>query len=68
MKYFDVHVTFGDRDGDGYSIPIQLESGTEDDAIEFAKENNLFEYEEDVNNVDYVEEITKDEYNAMVNC
>ena len=24
MRYFDIHVTYGDKDGDGYSIPVAI--------------------------------------------
>ena len=65
MKYYDIHVTYGKKDGDGYSIPIAIENGTEGDAIEKAKAEGKFEYEEDIDCIDYVEEIDEDEYNDM---
>ena len=66
MKYYDIHVTYGKRDGDGYSIPIAIENGNEEDAIAKAKENDLFEYEEDIDDIDYVNEIDEEEYNEMI--
>lgn len=62
-KYFDIHVTYGNKDGDGYSIPIIANS--EKDAKQRAINENLFEYEDDVNDIDYIEEITQEEYNTM---
>lgn len=62
-KYFDIHVTYGEKDGDGYSIPIIANS--EEDAKQRAINEELFEYEDDVNDIDYIEEITKEEYDAM---
>ena len=62
-KYFDIHVTYGNKDGDGYSIPIIANS--EEDAKKRAINERLFEYEDDVNDIDYIEEITKDEYSEM---
>ena len=62
-KYFDIHVTYGNKDGDGYSIPIIANS--EEDARQKAINENLFEYEDDVNDIDYIEEITQEDYNAM---
>jgi hypothetical protein len=62
-KYFDIHVTYGEKDGDGYSIPII--ANNKEDAKQKAFDEKLFEYEDDVNDIDYIEEITKEEYNAM---
>ena len=62
-KYFDIHVKYGDKDGDGYSIPIIANS--KEDAKQRAINERLFEYEDDVHNIDYIEEITKDEYSEM---
>ena len=62
-KYFDIHVTYGNKDGDGYSIPIIANS--KEDAKQKAISESLFEYDDDVYDIDYIEEITKDEYNTM---
>lgn len=62
-KYFDLHVKYGDKDGDGYSIPIIANS--KEDAKQRAISERLFEYEDDVYDIDYIEEITKNEYNEM---
>ena len=62
-KYFDIHVSYGDKDGDGYSVPIV--AGNEADAKQKAVSENLFEYENDVNDIDYIAEITKEEYDLM---
>lgn len=66
MKYYDIHVHYGRKDSDGYSIPIAIEEGDEQVAIEKAKTENRFQYEDDLNCIDYVEEIEKDEYDDMV--
>lgn len=66
MKYYDIHVKYGKKDSDGYSIPIAIENGNEEDAIAKAKENDLFEYEEDIDDIDYVNEIDEEEYNEMI--
>ena len=62
-KYFDIHVTYGEKDGDGYSIPIIANS--EEEAKQKAIDENLFEYEDDVNDIDYIEEISKEDYKQM---
>lgn len=62
-KYFDIHVTYGNKDGDGYSIPII--ANNEEDAKQKAINENLFEYEDDVNDIDYIREITTEEYEVM---
>lgn len=62
-KYFDIHVTYGKKDGDGYSIPII--ANNEEEAKQKAIDRKFFEYEDDVNDIDYIEEITEEEYNAM---
>ena len=66
MRYYDIHVQYGSKDGDGYSIPIAIEKGNENVAIKKAVKNGCFEYEEDVNDIDYIEEISKEEYYQMV--
>ncbi len=63
MKYFDIHVSYGPKDSDGYSIPIIAKD--EDDAKARAIKEELFEFEEDVHDVDYIEEISEEEYNKM---
>lgn len=63
MKYFDIHVCYGHKDGDGYSIPIIATD--EDDAKARAVKEKLFEFEEDVHDIDYIEEISEEEYNEM---
>ena len=62
-QYFDIHVTYGEKDGDGYSIPIIANS--EEEAKQKAIDENLFEYEDDVNDIDYIEEISKEDYKQM---
>lgn len=62
-KYFDIHVTYGEKDGDGYSIPIIAKN--EEEAKQKAIDGKFFEYEDDVNDIDYIEEITEEEYSAM---
>lgn len=62
-KYFDIHVKYGNKDGDGYSILMTANS--KEDAKQKAFDEKLFEYEDDVNDIDYIEEITKEEYNTM---
>ena len=61
--YFDIHVTYGEKDGDGYSIPII--ANNEEEAKQKAIDGKFFEYEDDVNDIDYIEEITEEEYSAM---
>lgn len=65
MKYFDIHVHYGRKDSDGYSVPIAIENGTKETALELAKETDRFEYKDDVNCIDYVEEITEEEFRDM---
>ena len=62
-NFFDIHVQYGKKDGDGYSIPIIADNKNE--AKQKAIDEKLFEYEDDVNDVDYIEELTKEEYNEM---
>lgn len=62
-KYFDIHVKYGDKDKDGYSIPIIANS--KEDAKQRAINERFFEYEDDVYDIDYIEEITKGEYSEM---
>lgn len=65
MKYYDIHVKFGNRDKDGYSIPIAIEEGGKEEAIQQAADADLFEYEEDRQSIDNVQEISKEEYEEM---
>ena len=62
-RFFDIHIQYGKKDGDGYSIPIVARS--KEDAIAQAKANNLFEYEDDVKDIDYVNELSQEEFEAM---
>ena len=62
-KYFDIHVKYGEKDGDGYSIPII--ANNKEKAKQKAIDGKFFEYEDDVNDIDYIEEITEEEYSAM---
>ena len=62
-KYFDIHVTYGEKDGDGYSIFII--ANDEKEAKQKAVDEKLFEYEYDVNDFDYIEEITQEDYNEI---
>lgn len=64
MRYFDIHVTYGDKDGDGYSIPVAI-NGNEEDAIKKAKEDNMFEYEEDIENIDYIDEMSEEDFKEI---
>ena len=66
MRYFDIHVQYGNGDGDGYSIPIAIENGDADEAIEKAISEEKFCFDGDVECIDYVEEIDEDEYLEMV--
>ena len=61
--YFDIHITYGHKDGDGYSIPIIAEN--QEQAKQKAIDEKLFVYEEDVYDIDYIEEISKEEYDSM---
>ena len=63
-KYFDIYVKYGEKDGDGYSIPMI--ANNKEDAKQKAINEDLFEYADDVNDIDYIEELTKEEYNAMI--
>lgn len=65
MKYYEIHVTYGNNDGDGYTIPIAIENGNEDEVVQKAVNDCLFEEPEDVENIDYIEELEEDEYNDM---
>ena len=62
-KYFDIHVTYGEKDGDGYSIFII--ANDKEEAKQKAIDEKLFEYEYDVNDIDYIEEITQEDYNEI---
>ena len=64
MRYFDIHVTYGDKDGKGYSIPVAI-NGNEEDAIKKAKEDNMFEYEEDIKNIDYIDEMSEEDFKEI---
>lgn len=60
-KYYDISVTYGPDDGDGYSIFVEgfLD---ENEAVPYAAKLNLFQEPEDVNSINYVDEITREEY------
>lgn len=62
-RYFDIHVNYGKKDSDGYSIPII--ANDEVTAKQKAIDEGFFEYEDDVSNIDYITEITEEEYNMM---
>lgn len=65
MKYYDIHVSYGDKDSDGYSIPVAIENGCRKVAVRKAINDALFEDTEDVRMIDYIEELTEEEYNKM---
>jgi hypothetical protein len=62
-KYFAIHVTYGNKDSDGYTIPVI--ANNEENATQKAISKKLFEYEEDVNCIDYIEELKEEEYGFM---
>lgn len=62
-KYFDIHVTYGEKEEDGYSIFII--ANNKEEAKQKAVDKKLFEYEYDVNDIDYIEEITQEDYNEI---
>lgn len=66
MKYYGIHVTYGKGDSDGYSIPVAIENGSEDDAIQKAIDDGMFEELEDIDNIDYVEELSEKDYKDMI--
>jgi hypothetical protein len=59
MNYYGIHITYGNGDSDGYTIPIAIKDGDEEAAIQKAVKKSLFEAQEDINNIDYIEEISK---------
>ena len=62
-SYFDIHVTYGPGDGDGYSVFVELAGpASEQNAIEKAKKEELFEEPEDIHMIDSVDEIDEDMY------
>lgn len=66
--YFDVHVFFSS--GEGYSIPVKIETDKDnsiddDEIIQHAIDNNLFSETGDAKMVDYVDEIDLEQYSAM---
>lgn len=68
IKYWDIHITYGNRDGDGYSIFFKSrKSFNSDEAIEEAKNDGKFKELGDLNYIDYVEEITEEEYLEATN-
>lgn len=60
--YYDIHVNYGHKDGDGYSIFIICDEQDDEKAINKAIEEERFEYPDDVYDVDYVCLISKQEY------
>ena len=62
MKYYEIHVTYGPSDSDGYSIVVAIENGDEEAAVEKAINNGMFEEICDIDNIDYVEELSEEEY------
>ena len=65
MKYYEIHVTYGPSDSDGYSIVVAIENGDEEAAVEKAIDNGMFEEICDIDNIDYVEELSEEEYMQM---
>ena len=65
MKYYGIHVTYGKGDSDGYTIPVVIEQGYEEDAIDKAIDACLFHELEDIDNIDYVEELSEEAYDNM---
>ena len=61
--YYEIHVTYGTGDSDGYTIVAKGEY--EDDAINNALRDGLFEEQADVDNIDYVSEISEEEYEEL---
>ena len=61
-KYFIIHVKYGRREGEGYSVFIKIDDGDERTAIEQMKEKGYFDWIEDVSDIGYVREITQEEY------
>lgn len=62
-SYFEVHVTFGEKDGDGYSIFVELDgpAGAQD-ALDKVRDEHLYQEPEDLNNIDYIDEIDEHQY------
>ena len=64
MKYYDIHIKFGERDKDGFSVPIAIENGNKDDAVKKAVREELIDGC-DVNDIDNITEIDEEEYMEM---
>jgi len=62
-SYFEISVTYGPHDGDGYSVFVELDGpASEQDAVDKAVNDCLFHEPEDAGNIDFVEEIGEDVY------
>lgn len=66
MKYYGIHVTYGEGDSDGYTIPVAIENGDTEVAVDMAINNGLFQELEDIDNIDYVEELLEKDYKDMI--
>lgn len=60
-KIFDIHVNYGDKDREGYSIFVSTVMNKQE-AVDKAVKNVMFEEPEDINRIDYVEEISLEEF------
>jgi DNA-directed RNA polymerase specialized sigma subunit len=63
MRYFDIHVKYGERDKDGFSAPISVK-GNAEEAVRKAVEEELLD-ECDVEDIDNITEIDEEEYIKM---
>ena len=62
-SYFDIHVTYGPADSDGYSVFVEFDGlAGEQDAVDKAVEDCLFHEPEDIGKIDYVAEIDEETY------
>lgn len=61
--YYDIHVSYGQKDSDGYSIFIACDTEDSDEVIKIAINDNRFEFIDDVSYIDYVHQISLEEYN-----
>jgi len=67
MKYWEIHVTYGKGDGDGYSIFLKTENSfDENEVTQEAIDACKFQEPEDLSNIDSVSEITEEDYNEAV--
>ena len=66
MRYYEIHVNYdGTKDGAGYSIFVNVNVSSEDEALQYAIDNHLFTEDGDEQCVDYVDEIDEaDLHNA----